>query len=248
MTSADRKWVLVTGGTRGIGRGIVDHLSGADYDVVFTYNRSQDVAHAMETGARDTGHFVKGYRCDASSAQEIDEFAKVALAQHGTPYALVNNVGITRDALLMQMRHDDWHDVINANLNSAFLMTRRFLGPMMECGDGCVVQISSVTALRGNRGQTNYGATKAALIGFSKSLAGEAARFNIRVNVVAPGLISTEMTDSIPENRLKAMVDHIPLRRLGKVSDVAGMVEFLLSGHGSYVTGQTFVVDGGISA
>ena len=247
MTCNEKKWVLVTGGTRGIGRGIVDHLSATGYDVVFTYSKSGDVARAMESDAANAGRFVKGYCCDAASARAVEEFGNMTLAQHGVPYAIVNNVGTAMDSLLTQMPAEHWHEVIDTNLNSTFHVTRKFLSPMMECSDGCVVQISSVTAFRGNRGQTNYGATKAALIGFSKSLAVEAARFNIRVNVVAPGLIATEMTHQIPESRLKAMVSHIPLRRLGKVEDVAAMVEFLLSSHGSYITGQTFVVDGGIS-
>lgn len=246
--SVAKKWVLVSGGTRGIGKEVVTRLSDSGYDVVFTYNKSEEAARAMEQAARNSGRHVIGYRCDAGSAEAVEAFADMVLARYGAPYAVVNNVGITRDALLMHMPVEHWHDVINANVNSAFFIIRKFLAPMMERADGCIIQMSSVTALRGNRGQTNYGATKAALIGFTRSLAVEVARFNIRVNVVAPGLIATEMSADIPKNRLKAMVNNIPLRRLGKVEEVAAMVDFLLSAPASYVTGQTFVIDGGISA
>jgi 3-oxoacyl-[acyl-carrier protein] reductase len=241
------KWVLVTGGTRGIGKGLVTHLSSIGYDVVFTYNSSEEIASQIEADAGAQGFRVKGYRCDAASIESVEKFARIALHKYGAPYAIVNNVGVTRDNLLVNMPLDSWHDVINSNINSAFYMTKQFVAPMMERGDGVILQMSSVSALRGNRGQTNYAATKAALLSFTKSLAVEVSRFNIRVNALAPGFIATEMVEKIPPLHLNAMKKAIPLGRLGKVEDVADMAEFLLSSKASYITGQTFVIDGGIS-
>jgi 3-oxoacyl-[acyl-carrier protein] reductase len=243
----NKEWVLVTGGTRGIGRGLVEHLSQAGYSVVFTYNSSDELARSIEAEARASSRFVKGYRCDANSREAIAAFGDTVLRDLGAPYALINNVGITSDALLINMSTENWLDVIELNINAPFFMIKRFLSPMLERGNGCVIQMSSISALRANKGQSNYAATKAALIGFSRTMAVEVARFNLRVNVVAPGFIATEMTEKIPPEHLKAMTKQIPMRRLGTVEDVAGMVEFLLSPKATYITGQTFVVDGGIS-
>jgi 3-oxoacyl-[acyl-carrier protein] reductase len=247
MNSREPKLVVITGGTRGIGRGVVETLSTRGYDVVFTYSSSDELAKAMAKEADANGRRVQGYRCDARRAEEVDAFAAKVLECHGRPYALVNNVGITRDSILVNMPAENWHDVIGANLDSVYCMTRRFLPAMLESGNACVIQMSSVSALRANRGQTNYSATKAALLGFTRSLAAEVARFNVRVNAVAPGLIATEMLEAMPAARREAVAKSIPLRRIGSVEDVGAMVEFLLSPGAGYVTGQTFVVDGGMT-
>ncbi|MDR2154570.1 MAG: 3-oxoacyl-ACP reductase FabG [Burkholderiaceae bacterium] len=243
-----RKLVVVTGGTRGIGRGIVERLSHAGYDMVFTYANSEDAAQAMVKDADAVGRRMHGYRCDARSNEDVDAFVSKVLGQHGRPYALINNVGITHDAILVNMPPQSWFDVIDSNINSVYRMTHRLLPPMLESGDGCVIQISSVSGLRGNRGQTNYSATKSALLGFTRALSTEVARFNIRVNAIAPGLIATEMVEQMPAARQQAMAKSIPLRRIGSADDVGAAAEFLLSAGASYITGQTIVVDGGMTA
>lgn len=244
------KWVLVTGGTRGIGRGIVDGFSSDGYDVVFTYQRSADTAAAMASASNSgtTGTTISGHYCDSSDESEVRAFSKAMLDGRGAPYAIVNNVGITKDAVLISMQIDQWKDVINTNLNSAFFMIRHFVQAMVEQGDGVILQMSSVSGLKGNAGQTNYSATKAALIGMTRSLALELARFNVRVNAIAPGFIATEMLKQIPEAQQASIRKSIPLRRLGSVEEVAALTRFLASKGGAYITGQTFVIDGGLTA
>ena len=241
------KWVLVTGGTRGIGRGIVDAFSSDGYDVVFTYQRSAETAAAMASTAK-SGTTISGHFCDSSDESSVSAFSKTMLDSRGAPYAIINNVGITKDAALISMQIDQWKEVINTNLNSAFFMIRHFVQAMIEQGDGVILQMSSVSGIKGNVGQTNYSATKAALIGLTRSLALELARFNVRVNAIAPGYIATEMLQQIPETQQASIRKNIPLRRLGSVEEVAALTRFLASKGGAYITGQTFVIDGGLTA
>jgi 3-oxoacyl-[acyl-carrier protein] reductase len=241
------EWILVTGGSRGIGRAIVEQMIRQRRSVVFTYLNSREAALDVERLA-DRGTFVKGYCCDGRSFEAVSEFAARALAEYGAPWALVNNAGVTRDSLFLTMEPTQWRDVIEHNLTGSYNIIRSFLPAMVEKDRGAIVQMSSVSGLRGNPGQANYGATKAGLIAMSQSLAREVGRFNIRVNVVAPGLIETEMTNIVPEKDKAKMIKNIPLRRLGVPADVAALTAFLISDEAAYITGQTFVVDGGLTA
>lgn len=246
--STDNHWVLVTGGTRGIGSGVVRTLAASGYGVAFTYKASDDAARDLISELHEGGSWCEGYRCDVSQGAEVEELSRALIAKHGAPYAVVNNAGITRDALLMNMGHERWKSLIATNLDSAYHVIHAFVPAMLHNGNGCIVNMSSVTAFKGNVGQVNYAASKAALIGMTRSLAVELGRFNIRVNAVAPGLIATEMADHLNEAQRKKILSHIPLRRLGSINDVASMVAFLLGSGGSYLTGQTFVIDGGLTA
>ncbi len=243
-----RKWVLVTGGTRGIGKGLVEAFCRDNYDVIFTYQNSRDIAEQLEKSIGNANGVAIGYCCDGADEDAISLFGREILSQRGAPYAIVNNVGITRDAVLMRMSTEQWLNVINVNLNSAYFSIRVFIDSMLEQGEGVILQMSSVSGLKGNLGQTNYSASKSALIGMTRSLAIELGRFNIRVNAIAPGYIDTEMLADIPEKKAKAIKDTIPLRRLGTVKEVASLAVYLASQDSAYITGQTFVIDGGLTA
>ncbi len=242
------KWVFITGGTRGIGKGVVRALSAHGYPVAFTYKTSAAEAERLTAEINASGGWSEAYACDSSQIETVFGLAKHLIARHGPPYAVINNAGIAKDGLLATTSPADWNAVLENNLTSAYAVNRAFLPDMLPNGDGCVIHVSSVTGLKGNIGQSSYGATKAAMIGLTRSLALEVGRFNIRVNAVAPGLIATDMTDGIPPTQLKRLVGHIALGRLGAVEDVALTVEFLLGPGGRYVTGQTFVIDGGLTA
>jgi 3-oxoacyl-[acyl-carrier protein] reductase len=243
-----KKWVLVTGGTRGIGRGLVVAFCAAGYDVVFTYQRSHDAAAQLVHEMKAAGAHAAGHCCDSADEQAVNALARHLLVERGAPHAVINNVGITRDGVLMRMSGAQWTDVVNANLNASFYATRAFVHSMVEQGDGVILQMSSVSGFKGNIGQTNYSATKAAMIGMTRSLALELARFNVRVNAIAPGFIATEMTQQIPDAKLKALGAGIPLRRFGTVREVASLATYLASSDSAYITGQTFVIDGGLTA
>lgn len=241
------RWALVTGGARGIGQGLVREFAFAGYEVVFTYKSSVDSAHELESSMAAQGLRVSGHACDSTDEDAVQAFADRVLAERGAPHAIVNNAGITRDALMMRMSAEDWRAVIDTNLNSAFFITRAFTPSMIENGAGVVLQISSVAAFKGIAGQTNYCATKAALAAMTRSLALELGRFNLRVNAIAPGYIATDMFEKIPEAQRKSIRNSIPLRRIGTVEDVSSLALFLLGPTASYITGQTFVVDGGLT-
>lgn len=247
LAGTTRGWVLVTGGTRGIGRGIVEAFAGAGYDTCFTYQNSVDVAGALVEQLAQSGSKAAGFRCDCADDTAVQALADTLLAEKGAPSVVINNVGVTRDTALMRMSAEHWREVVETNMNSAFYVTRHFAGAMAERGDGAILQMSSVTGIKGNPGQTNYGASKAALIGMTKSLALEMARFNVRVNAVVPGFISTEMVDNIPQPQQGAIKKTIPLRRFGTVKEVAALCLFLSSADAAYMTGQIFVIDGGLS-
>ena len=233
---------IVTGASRGIGLAIARALSDAGAKVACV-SRSLEGADAAASSLEGD---ARGYACDVGDPGACAELAKSAEEDLGPPDVLVNNAGITRDNVLVRLRDDDWNDVINTNLRGAFNMTRSVARGMMKRRAGRIISIASVVALTGNRGQANYAASKAGLIGFSKSAALELSSRGVLVNVVAPGFIETDMTAELGEATQAELAERIPLGRIGSVEDVAGVVRFLAGPASSYMTGQVLVVDGGM--
>jgi 3-oxoacyl-[acyl-carrier protein] reductase len=237
FASLEGKTALVTGASRGIGRAIASELAAAGASVVIGYRSGQEEAEALasELGAR-------AVQADVSSAEE----AARLVAEAGNVDILVNNAGLTRDGLLARMPDDDWRTVIETNLSSVFYTCRAVCRPMMKKRAGSIVNVSSIVGVHGNWGQTNYAASKAGIIGFTKSLARELGSRNVRANVVAPGYVKTQLTDVLPEEATAAMLLNTPLGRLGEPEDVAGAVRFLCSDAASFITGEVILVDGGL--
>jgi len=231
------KTALVTGGSRGIGAAIVRELAGAGADVVLGYRSGADEAEALagEVGAR-------AVQADVSAP---DEAARL-VEQAGDIDILVNNAGLTRDGLLARMSDDDWREVIETNLSSVFYTCRAVTRPMMKKRGGAIVNVSSIVGLHGNWGQTNYAASKAGIIGFTKSLARELGSRGVRANVVAPGYVTTRLTEVIPEQAKELMLANTPLGRFGEPPDVARAVRFLCSDEAAFITGEVLLVDGGL--
>ncbi|HYC51334.1 MAG TPA: 3-oxoacyl-[acyl-carrier-protein] reductase [Gemmatimonadaceae bacterium] len=232
---------IVTGSTRGIGRGIAQVLSDAGANVAIV-GRDPSTADVVAGTMRS----AKGFGCDITNSEAVTALIGDVEKSFGAVDILVNNAGITRDNLLMRLKDDDWDAVLAANLRAAFVATRAATRGMMKRRWGRVINIASVVGLIGNKGQANYAASKAGLIGFTKSVAKELASRNILSNVVAPGFIETDMTAAMTPEAREALQKQIPLERLGKPADIAGTVAFLASEHAAYITGQVFVVDGGM--
>ena len=237
FATLEGKLALVTGASRGIGRAIAVALAAAGADVVIGYRSGKSEAEqlAAELGAR-------AVQADVSSPED----AKRLVEEAGDVDVLVNNAGLTRDGLLARMSDDDWRTVIDTNLSSVFYTCRAVTRPMMKKRAGSIVNISSVVGVHGNWGQTNYAASKAGIIGFTKSLAKELGSRNVRANVVAPGFVKTQLTDVLPEEATAAMLTNTPLGRLGEPEDIAGAVRFLCSDAASFITGEVLLVDGGL--
>ena len=240
------KRAIVTGGTRGIGRAIVDELAKEGCGVVFTYHSSDELAKEIEKSHESSEGNVFGFKADASKAGDAEETVKFALEKFGGLDILVNNAGITKDNLLLRMSENDFDTVINANLKSVFNYTKAVLKPMMGQRYGKIVNVSSVVGLIGNPGQANYVASKAGVIGITKSNAKELSSRNINVNAVAPGFIETDMTSKLNDKQKEAILSGVPLKRLGQGGDVAKLVVFLSSPDSDYITGQVIAVDGGM--
>lgn len=234
---------FITGSTRGIGRAIAESLYAAGASVAVV-GRSREVAEGV---AAELGDRAGGFACDVGQPDTIRAALAEADAALGPIDILVNNAGLTRDNILLRMSQDDWDTVMAANLSGAFVATQAVLKGMMKRRSGRIINLSSVVGLTGNKGQANYAASKAGLIGFTKSVAKEYAGRGILANCVAPGFIATDMTATLPEAARTALLESIPLGRLGAPADIAGAVLFLASDLGTYITGQVLVVDGGMT-
>ncbi len=240
----DGKKIIVTGGSRGIGADLVRHLADLGAQVAFTYSSREDAAQKVLSSLPGEGHFI--LQMNLSSEASINQGLEKITSKWSEVDGLVNNAGITKDGLLLRMKTEDFDDVINTNLRGAFLMTKALTKIMMKARKGSIVNITSVIGQTGNAGQANYAASKAGLIGFSKSVALEIASRNVRVNCVAPGFIATEMTDAISEEAKKKIFEQIPLGSIGEARDVSNAVAFLLSEQSKYITGHTLSVNGGL--
>ena len=240
------KTAIVTGATRGIGKGIAIEFANQGANVLFTYSSSEKLAKELEHKFKDSDVIVKGYKSDASSFDESVTLIEKILKDFTEINILVNNAGITRDNLLMRMTEDDFDKVIEVNLKSVFNMTKAVQRTMLKQRSGSIINMSSVVGVKGNAGQSNYAASKAGIIGFSKSIALELGSRNIRCNVIAPGFIETEMTEVLDEKVVEEWRNSIPLKRGGNPNDIAGTCIWLASDLSSYVTGQTIHVNGGL--
>jgi 3-oxoacyl-[acyl-carrier protein] reductase len=241
------KSALVTGGTRGIGRAIVVALAKAGADVALTYNSNEALAQEVVAEVQALGRRSKALKVDVSVVDEAASAIEETTKEFGKLDILVNNAGVTKDTLLMRMSEADWDLVIDTNLKGVFNTTKAAIRPMMSQKRGKVINITSVVALTGNPGQANYCASKAGVIGFTKSVAKEVASRNITVNAIAPGFIETDMTGKLNDAQKDALLGLIPLKRAGRPEDIANTVVFLASEAGDYITGQTLVVDGGMA-
>ncbi len=239
MTNFSNKVILVTGGSRGIGKAIAEAFAEAGGTVCVTYKNSIDEKYFDEKG-------IRHYRCDVASIKSTQDLVDTIVKENSRLDILVNNAGITKDGLLMRMSEDDWNSVIDTNLKGVFNMTKSVCRAMMGKRYGKIVNITSVVGIIGNAGQSNYVASKAGVIGFTKSIAKELASRNINVNAVAPGFIETEMTNILPEETKNAYLNSIPFKKFGSSADIANAVMFLASDEAGYITGQVLCVDGGI--
>lgn len=240
------KVALVTGGSRGIGAAIAKELAKEGAKVVLTYHSSPDKAQVVLDEIKNAGGVGRIFQADASSFSDAQKTVEFILNEFGTLHILVNNAGITKDNLLLRMTEQDWDEVINTNLKSVFNYTKAAIKPMMNQREGKIINISSVVGIMGNVGQANYVAAKAGVIGLTKSLAREFASRNINVNAIAPGYIETDMTAKLTDTQKQAIINLIPLKRIGKPEDIARVAVFLASEDANYITGQVFCVDGGM--
>lgn len=246
MKLLENKVTLITGASRGIGKGIAELFAKQGSNIAFTYLSSDEKAKQLEVELASFGIKAKGYKSDAANFIAADALVNDVVAEFGTIDVLVNNAGITRDTLLMRMSEQQWDEVINANLKSIFNLTKAAQRPMLKAKKGSIINMSSVVGVKGNAGQSNYAASKAGIIGFTKSIALELGSRNIRCNAIAPGFIETEMTAALDEKVVQQWRDSIPLKRGGTSEDVANLTLFLASEMSAYITGQCINVCGGM--
>tara|TARA_Y100000768_G_scaffold386761_1_gene375978 strand:+ start:985 stop:1731 length:747 start_codon:yes stop_codon:yes gene_type:complete len=246
MKLLENKVALITGGGRGIGRSICESFAENGCNVAFTYNSSKEAAENLVEELKKYDVKVKSYKSDASDHDKSVELIDNVISDFERIDVLVNNAGITKDNLLMRMSPSDFKDVVNVNLGSVFNLTKSSIRFFLKQKEGSIINISSIVGVKGNAGQSNYAASKAGIIGFSKSIALELGSRNIRCNVVAPGFIETDMTDSLSDDVLEKWKESIPLKRSGKPNDVGNACVFLASDLSSYITGQVLQVDGGL--
>ena len=246
MSFTDKN-VLVTGGTRGIGRAIVDSFADAGANVAFTYRSSSDEANALVGELEAKGVKARAIQADAADFAAAEAAVGGIVSDWGTIDVVVNNAGVTKDMLMLRMGEEDWDFVVGTNLKSVFNYSKAAYRPMMKQRNGRIINLSSVVGVMGNAGQTNYAASKAGIIGFSKSLAKELGARGVTVNVVAPGYVETDMTATLPEAAREAMLGNVPAGRPAAPADIASAVLFLASDGASYITGHVLHVDGGLA-
>ncbi|MDG1159933.1 MAG: 3-oxoacyl-[acyl-carrier-protein] reductase [Flavobacteriales bacterium] len=246
MNLLDGKVALITGASRGIGKGIAQKFVKAGATVVFTYVSSDDKARALEAELTAKGGTAKGFKSNAAEFDAAQTLVDDVMAEFGRIDIVINNAGITRDNLLMRMSEEHWDEIMNINLKSCFNITKAVMRPMLKARSGSIINMSSVVGVKGNAGQANYAASKAGIIGFTKSVAAELGSRNIRCNAIAPGFIETEMTGALDEKVVQEWRDAIPLKRGGSTEDVANLALFLASDMSAYITGQVINVDGGM--
>lgn len=245
MKILEGKVALITGATRGIGKGIAEMFAQQGAKVAFTYAGSVDKAKELEAALSSVTQ-IKGYQSDASDYDAAQKLVEDVMAEFGKIDILVNNAGITKDNLLLRMSKDDWDKVIKVNLDSVFNLTKAVIKPMMKARSGSIINMTSVVGVKGNAGQANYAASKAGVIGFTKSVALELGSRNIRCNAIAPGFIETEMTAVLDEKTVQDWRDGVPMKRGGQPEDIANACVFFGSEMSAYITGQTLNVDGGM--
>ena len=240
------KVAIITGASRGIGRAIATKFAQEGANIAFTFLSSVEKGKELEAELTSLGVKAKGYQSDAASSKACEELVTAVVAEFGTVDVLVNNAGITRDNLLMRMTEAQWDEVMSANLKSVFNLTKAIQRPMLKAKKGSIINMSSVVGIEGNAGQSNYSASKAGIIGFTKSIAQELGSRNIRSNAVAPGFIETEMTAALDPKIKEGWIQDIPLKRTGTAEDVANLVAYLASDNSSYITGQVISICSGM--
>ena len=246
MKLLENKTTLITGASRGIGKGIAEVFAKQGSNIAFTYNASVEAANALEKELQSYGVKAKGFQSNAANFEAAQKLAGDVISEFGNIDILINNAGITKDNLLLRISEEDFDKVIEVNLKSVFNLTKAVIKPMMKQRSGSIINMSSVVGVKGNAGQSNYAASKAGILGFTKSIALELGSRNIRCNAVAPGFIETEMTGALPEATVQSWRDGIPLKRGGTPEDIANACVFLASDMSAYITGQTLNVDGGM--